>query len=499
MHRKNIRQIITKQLKKSFPNWKKMTKKSKKELTQQIMIEVVGKYDYSQTLDIPIEELIGIEGQAPSAGIHSLPEMSSYIENFYFDNLFPFASQKKPYPEIVDPELQFIDQLIDNHIINSLIAPDGYSAPHRDIQPYQLFRMELLKIIKYPEISYRKFCSDEYFGRERKQNRRFVRLPLNSKIQADHTELCHFRRGLNFKQLMNVLVYFLHHFSQSGCLDSAVIHGVDSSELPAEINYPLCTIQVKGKKIRIYSDLDCDCGKRRNKRDKSDYVIGYRLHTLTAINPSTGHSFPLVSLVGAANHHDSLFLKPLIKLAQALGIDIKLITADQAYHDSDGSVLNETGVYVVAPASEQTKLPENVLESPLRVTCSDSCEIPMKSLGATPKGHEFRCGAIPGECIFDSSCAKSRIVEFDNGHFQPIPTFHSGAQKAIEIRKNCERPFNLMKKREGLEHTRVRSQHGVVVRSALTTIVTLLIEMAGTRHKPQKKDHRQKELFAATG
>jgi len=102
---------------------------------------------------------------------------------------------KKPYPEIVDAELQFIDQ-----IINSLIAPDGYCAVHRDIQPYQLFRMELLKIIKYPEISFRKFCSDDYFGKERKQNRRFVRLPLNTKKQADHTELCNFRRSLNFKQ-----------------------------------------------------------------------------------------------------------------------------------------------------------------------------------------------------------------------------------------------------------------------------------------------------------
>jgi len=35
-----------------------------------------------------------------------------------------------------------------------------------------LHRMELLKIIKYPEISYKKFFSAEYFGRERKQNRR---------------------------------------------------------------------------------------------------------------------------------------------------------------------------------------------------------------------------------------------------------------------------------------------------------------------------------------
>jgi hypothetical protein len=298
---------------------------------------------------------------------------------------------------------------------------------------------------------------------------------------------------------MNILVYILHHFYQSGCLENTVVHGVDSTELPSETNYPLCTVEIKGKKIRIYSDPDCDCGKRRNKRDKSYYVIGYRLHTLTALNPSTGYSFPLVSIVGAANHHDSLFLTPLIKLAQALGIDMKLITADQAYHDSDGSVLEETGVYVIAPPSEKAALPDNVLESPVRVTCNDRCETPMILLGSSQNGHEFKCGANPGECIFESTCTKSRTIEFDTGYFQPMPAFHDLSQQAIDIRKNCERPFNLMKKREGLEQTRVRSQHGVVVRSTFTTIATLLIEMAGKRHKFKKKNNKQKELFSATG
>ena len=102
-----------------------------------------------------------------------------------------------------------------------------------------------------------------------------------------HTELSHFRTGLHFRQVMNVFVYTLHYFYQSGCLDNTVIHGVNSTELPCETNYPLCTVKIKGKKIRIYSDPDCDCGKRRSKRDKSHYVIGYRLHTLTAINPSS--------------------------------------------------------------------------------------------------------------------------------------------------------------------------------------------------------------------
>ena len=79
-----------------------------------------------------------------------------------------------------------------------------------------------------------------------------------------------------------------------------------------------------------------------------------------------------------------------------------------------------------------------------------------------------------------------------------MPTFHNSSQQAMDIRKNYKRPFNLMKKREGLEHTRVRSQHWVVVRSTFTTIATLLIEMAKTRRKPKKKNI-QKELFTATG
>ncbi len=182
-----------------------------------------------------------------------------------------------------------------------------------------------------------------------------------------------------------------------------------------------------------------------------------------------------------------------------MGIDVKLITADQAYYDSDGSVLDKTGVYVIAPPSEKAKLPDNVSAFPVRVPCNDSCEIPMESLGNVQKGHEFGCCAEPGECIFESGCSKSRIVEFDNGYFQPMPAFYEMSEQAINIRKNCERAFNLMKKREGLEQTRVRSQHGVVARSTFTAIATLLIEMANTRRKQKKKDVMQMNLFAITG
>jgi len=103
------------------------------------------------------------------------------------------------------------------------------------------------------------------------------------------------------------------------------------------------------KKIRVYDDIDCDCGRRRKKRDKSIYVVGYRMHTLTAIHPQTGHSIPLISLLAPVNHHDSHFLGPLVKLGQAIGLELKLITADEAYHDKDGSLYKETGVHLVKP------------------------------------------------------------------------------------------------------------------------------------------------------
>jgi hypothetical protein len=80
-------------------------------------------------------------------------------------------------------------------------------------------------------------------------------------------------------------------------------------------------------------------------------------------------------------------------------------------------VLNETGVYVVALAFEKAKLPDNVLDSPLRVMCNDYCEISMKILEATPECHEFGCDATAGECMFESTCPKSRMVNFDNCHF----------------------------------------------------------------------------------
>jgi hypothetical protein len=56
-------------------------------------------------------------------------------------------------------------------MINRLLAHAGYRPSMQEIFPSSLFRAELLKVIKYPEISYRIFCTEEYLGLDRKQNR----------------------------------------------------------------------------------------------------------------------------------------------------------------------------------------------------------------------------------------------------------------------------------------------------------------------------------------
>jgi len=495
MHHKDIKLIIRKQLKKKYPNWKRLTRKEKKGIAKKVLAEVVTLYNFDQPVEAPVEELLGIEEQVPVSGMMDLEEMARYIDRFNRSRLIKISSHPRHPTYIQDEELRMIDGIVDDCIINKLLSYDGYTPCMRKLFPSHMFRAELLKAIKYPEVSYRKFCSEEYLGIDRKQNRSFIGLPLHRSKIIDHTQLSKFRAQLSFAQMMNLTVYIVYHFYRSGLLGKCILHGVDSTELANDCKRPLASLDIKGKKIRIYEDIDCDCGKRRDKRDKSFYVVGYRMHTLTAIDAQTGHSYPLVSLLAAANHHDSNFLNPLVRLAKAIGIEVKLITADEAYNDRDNFLYKETGVHLITPPSSKVSLPEHVDPNTMEVMCDERCEIPMKHIGCGDDGHEFHCGAAPGECPRADRCPQWRLIPVDAGYFQRIPYSTDRVSEALEIRKNAERPFNLLKNREGLEKVRVRSQHSLLARCTFTNIATLLLEMTGTRRK-ESIIKRQIPLFA---
>ncbi len=508
MHHKAIKAQIRKQLKTRYSNWDRLTRKEKKSIAKKVLEEVVKGYDFKQEVTTPLELMLGIDAQLPGSGIMDLDEMERFIQGQKNSVLFKLNRKKRHPLHIKDQELRFIDDLLDDKITNKLLSYDGYTPAMRGLYPSNFLRSELLKAVKHPEISYRKFCGDDndykghkenspYIGMDNKQNRAFIGLSLRRKQMISHVQMCQFRAGLTFTQLVNLTVYILYHLRENGILGEGFVHCVDSSELPIDRQHLLATLTIKGKKIRIYDDIDCDCGKRRKKRDKSVYVVGYRMHTLTAIDPKTGHSIPLISLLAPANHHDSLFLAPLVRLGKAIGLDLKLITADEAYHDTDGSLYEQSGVHLVKPPNSKVCLPDNVDRDTLQVMFDDLCDVPMNYIGIEEQGHEFKCAAQPGQCPRSELCAKYRHIEFDNGCFQRILYGSDAVSKALDIRKNGERPFNLLKKREGLEQVRVRSHHGVVVRTTFTTLATLLLELAGTRRTKKVKQKQIKLPLAS--
>ncbi|MDZ7760820.1 MAG: hypothetical protein U5L00_11255 [Desulfovermiculus sp.] len=494
MHHKNIKRQVVKKLKEEFPHWNRLKAKEKKEITNKVLNEVVAMYDFNQEIDCGKHELFGIEEQVHNEEILTIDKMNNFIEEHKSNNLLRLIGGNKENPHFACDELSFIDSIIDNQIIDALLSYEGYSPQMRDLFPHHLFRAEMLKTLKYPEISYRKFCTKEYFGMHQKENKCFIGFPLHKNKIIDHTVLSKFRSGLQFHQLVNILVYIICIFRNSGFINDNILYGIDSTDITAVNQRYLAQIEVNGTKIRIYDDLNCDCGKRRNKRDKSYYVIGYRLHTLTAINPESGHSYPLLPLLAPANHHDSLFAHPIISLAKAIGLNIKLVTADEAYHDKDSEIFNDTGASIITPPVKKVNIPEYVDIELKQVFCSKYCSTPMQYLGVYENLHEFKCAAQWGECPFAGSCPQARYIEIDSGHFQRISIFHEQAQEAIDIRKNSERPFNLLKNVYGASQARARSQHGILVQCTFAHAAALLVEMAGTRRKVTPSYTKEQQL-----
>ena len=178
-----------------------------------------------------------------------------------------------------------------------------------------------------------------------------------------------------------------------------------------------------------------------------------------------------------------------------MGIEIKLITADEAYHDKDGSLFKETGAIVTTPPSAKASMPENVDNTNGAVFCNDSCSIAMHRIGFEERIHEYKCGAAPEECPHSGTCPQYRHIPFDSGLFQQIPYETEQIKLSHNIRKNCERPFNLLKNQTGLETIRVRSQYATMARCTLSSIAVLLIKMAGMRKKKKRTRPQQLSLL----
>ncbi|MCG2744489.1 MAG: transposase, partial [Desulfobacteraceae bacterium] len=327
--------------------------------------------------------------------------------------------------------------------------------------------------------------------------RAFLHLPVHKKICIHHSQLSQFRTDLTIAQIINLMVYATHLLLKRLKLPHPFqICGVDSSDLASSCGpVPLATLAVGDKKVRIYSELDADCGKRRKKRNKSEYFVGYRLHSLVVLDPTTGHHYPLLSMVAPANHHDKLFLPQLVAFAQAMGVSVQVITADAAYGDAQQNqkIKQEHGVTVITPAAQQVKTPAQVDPERRQVFCDAHCKIPLRYLGTTATGHEFGCDAAPHECFRASLCPQGREIPYDSGQFGQLPDIFPEVDRIRGLRKHMERSYNLFKHRAGLERLRLKSQHRVLAAVTFAHLATVLVEIAAHHHQTSK-EKRLKQL-----
>jgi hypothetical protein len=487
MREKDIKRLVHKQLKKNFPNWRRLSRKEKKSLAREVLEEVVAGYGSNEPSGVALNELTGTP--VPPPGVIPLSEMEGFIEDTNRSLLnFPVKRWQRHYD---DPELRLIDDLLDDRVLNRLLAPDNFTPSMRDLFPCHYVRAELLKSLRYPEFSYRKYCEQVINRLDNKRERAFIHLSLRKLVRIDHSQMSRFRTGLTLDQMMNLMVYVSYLLSKSGRIAHPFqLCGVDSSDLAACCNpYPLAKVKIGDKTVRIYSELDVDCGKRRKKRNKSDYFVGYRIHTLVAIDPENGHNYPLFSLVAPGNHHDNLFLAQLLAFGKAMGLGTKVITADEGYTgpEENERIQREYGVSVITGASKKTAVPEHVDSETQAVYMNGTCEIPMTYAGRTESGHEFCCGADPQECFHSPVCPQYREIALDAGLFGQIPDQVNGVEEARAIRKNMERAYNLLKHREGLEPLRTLSQHSTMAAATFAQMATLLLEIVGTRRIPEEK------------
>jgi len=98
MHHKNIKAEIRRQLKTQYPDWKRLNRKTKKEVARKVLEEVVAGYDFDQAVETPLSELIGISGQQQTKGIMSIDQMAKFVENQRNGVLFRITEKDRRCP-----------------------------------------------------------------------------------------------------------------------------------------------------------------------------------------------------------------------------------------------------------------------------------------------------------------------------------------------------------------------------------------------------------------
>ena len=112
-------------------------------------------YDFSKEIETDKLDLLGIEQQRLTSGMMNLDEMARFIDSHEKDVIFNLNKIKRNPSYLKDKELRFIDNLLDDTIINRLLSYDGFTPSMRDIFPSNFLRAEIqCRIWRAPKCGY---------------------------------------------------------------------------------------------------------------------------------------------------------------------------------------------------------------------------------------------------------------------------------------------------------------------------------------------------------
>lgn len=502
--KKAIRTYAIQLLKQRFPEWGALPRKQKREIVKEVAGAIRHLLASGSAFDgVPVmtdAERLGL-GRLP-LDLLSFHDIDDMIVNsrplIHIDD----GRRKR---RIKDPLLKFVDKLLNDCVLNQLLSSPSTTPTMRNWMPSNYFRTELLRALMYPELSVRKFCEKLGDARKYREERAFCGMYKDDET-IDHSTLSTFRGSLSLAMRVNLMVYMMVLFQESGRLTQEGVYALDSTDVATQINpRPLTKVELPdGTFIRFYGDLDADCGSRRKKRDKSDKFVGYRVHTLCAVDPQSGVAFPMLSLAVAANHHDSQMLEPLVTIAQAIGLDIKILLGDDAYGDLEvQDSLCREDISLLTPDRESTPMPEGVDAVTGEVVLSPECPYPMRWDGYDKDAgaHLFVCSDDNCDCFYQNVCPKERHIPLDAGVLRPIPTCTGLADETMGLRKLTERPFNLMKHMDGIEPCRMKTLATVSSQVVFSQIAGLFRAMAGLRSNTKVTTTPRQEVLPklATG
>jgi hypothetical protein len=106
--------------------------KRKKQIAEKITKAVMHDYDFSTQLDIPVEALTGITEQTQFDDIIGLDEVGKMVTEYESRKLNSLKKFKKLQVNIKNPILKYIDELLEDKIINRLLSYKGYTPNKRD-------------------------------------------------------------------------------------------------------------------------------------------------------------------------------------------------------------------------------------------------------------------------------------------------------------------------------------------------------------------------------